>query len=175
MPTTLTQDQLTRAIADMGRSYAAILYGAGASKTSLVPLAWEIVIDLCRDSYCEASGIPVANRDHVRASDVREWLQMQDWYQECLLALISRDRGLSGRTSGAVASEPAGPRFMLKEPTGTCDTVSLPVPACRGIGKGEGATAVGRARAVESALRTALGASTVMGRPLPSAVRRTRS
>ncbi len=85
----LTQEQLVRAISDMGPHYAAILYGAGASKTSLIPLAREIVIDLCRESYGEASGLATNVREQIRANDIRQWMQMQGWFAE------ARERGES--------------------------------------------------------------------------------
>lgn len=76
----LSQDQLVRAVLDMDRHYVAILYGAGASRTSGILLAREIVHDLCLDSYCDALEIGAKGREHVRAREVRQWLQVQDWY-----------------------------------------------------------------------------------------------
>jgi hypothetical protein len=46
MRSTLTQSQLVNAIADMGKGYSAILFGAGASRSSGVLLAREIVHDI---------------------------------------------------------------------------------------------------------------------------------
>ena len=79
---TLTHDQLVNALADMGRGYAALLLGAGASRSSGVLLAREIVTDICTAAYCREFDIADSQRERVTAHDVREWLELQNWYQE---------------------------------------------------------------------------------------------
>ena len=81
MRSNLTQSQLVSAIADMGKGYAALLFGAGASRSSGVLLAREIVHDICSVAYCRHFGIGVEFREHVSAQEVREWLELQEWYQ----------------------------------------------------------------------------------------------
>jgi len=82
MVDTLTQQQLVNALADMGKGYAALLLGAGASRSSGVLLAREIVYDIASTAYCRHFEIAEEFRDHVTARDVRGWLELQEWYQE---------------------------------------------------------------------------------------------
>ena len=79
---TLSHDQFVAALADMGREYAALLIGAGASRSSGVLLAREIVTDICTAAYCREFDIGDSQRERVSAHDVREWLELQRWYQD---------------------------------------------------------------------------------------------
>lgn len=76
----LDHTQFVHALADMDRQYAALLFGAGASRSSGVLLAREIVHDLCRTAYCREFKITGAQRDRISAAEVREWLELQQWY-----------------------------------------------------------------------------------------------
>lgn len=78
----LTQSQLVNALADMGQGYAALLLGAGASRSSGVLLAREIVTDICTTAFCREFEISPVQRERVTAHDVREWLELQGWYQD---------------------------------------------------------------------------------------------
>ncbi len=82
MVKTLTQSQFVSAVADMGPGYAALLLGAGASRSSGVLLAREIVHDIVSTEYCQQHGITADLRSHVPAPHVRSWLELQAWYKE---------------------------------------------------------------------------------------------
>lgn len=86
---TLTQSQFVAALAEMGIGYATILLGAGASRTSGVLLAREIVHDITAAEYCHENGISVDSRSRVPVTEVRSWLELQSWYR------LSRSRGES--------------------------------------------------------------------------------
>lgn len=81
MATALSQSQFISAIADMGTDYSALILGAGASRSSGVLLAREIVHDIVASEYCHANGIADDLRRRVPASEVRGWLELQDWYR----------------------------------------------------------------------------------------------
>jgi hypothetical protein len=81
MPRTLTQTQMVHALADMGNGYAAVLFGAGASRSSGVLLAREIVHDLCLTAYCREFDIGHAQCERVTSQEVRAWVELQAWYQ----------------------------------------------------------------------------------------------
>src|SRR5690242_10702671 len=67
----LTESQLVNAIAEMPKHSVAMLYGAGASRSSGVLLASEIVHDLCLSGYCQEFGITdPAARERVTRHDV---------------------------------------------------------------------------------------------------------
>ena len=76
----LSEEQFVNAISDMPRHSVAMLYGAGASRTSGVFLASEIVHDLCLTGYCREFGIDEASRDRVSRQEVLAWLELKDWY-----------------------------------------------------------------------------------------------
>ncbi len=82
----LTDNQLVNAIAEMPLHSVALLYGAGASRSSGVFLASEIVHDLCLTGYCQEYGIKdQASRERVTRQDVQSWLELNDWYSEAKL------------------------------------------------------------------------------------------
>jgi hypothetical protein len=83
---TLTESQLVNAIAEMPAHSVAMLYGAGASRSSGVLLASEIVHDLCLTGYCQEYGIrDQASRERVTRQDVQGWLEVSDWYSDAKL------------------------------------------------------------------------------------------
>ena len=75
----LTEDQFGNAIADLPLHSIAMLFGAGASRTSGVFLASEIVHDLCLTGYCREFGIDETSRDRVTRQEVLAWLELKDW------------------------------------------------------------------------------------------------
>jgi hypothetical protein len=81
----LSEDQFVHAIADLPLHSVALLYGAGASRTSGVFLASEIVHDLCLSGYCREFGIDEASRDRVSRQEVLAWLELKDWYSKARL------------------------------------------------------------------------------------------
>jgi NAD-dependent SIR2 family protein deacetylase len=82
----LTDTQLVNAIAEMPVHSVALLYGAGASRSSGVLLASEIVHDLCLTGYCQEYAIrDAASRERVTRQDVQSWLELNDWYSEAKL------------------------------------------------------------------------------------------
>lgn len=63
-----------------------MLYGAGASDSSGILLASEIVHGLCLTGYCQKYGIKdTASRERVTRQDVPSWLELNDWYSEAKL------------------------------------------------------------------------------------------
>jgi hypothetical protein len=80
---TLSESQLVNALADIQRHSVAFLYGAGASRSSDVLLAAEIVHDLCLTGYCQEYGISdPASRERVTRLDVQSWLEVCGWYSD---------------------------------------------------------------------------------------------
>jgi len=78
----LSEDQFVNAVADLPLHSIAMLYGAGASRTSGVPLASEIVHDLCLTGYCREFRIAESSRDRVTRQEVLAWLELKDWYSK---------------------------------------------------------------------------------------------
>jgi hypothetical protein len=70
----LSEDQFVNAVADLPLHSIAMLYGAGASRTSGVLLASEIVHDLGLTGYCREFGIVESSRDRVTRQEVLAWL-----------------------------------------------------------------------------------------------------
>ena len=82
MTKTLTQSQFVAALDDMGTDYAALLIGAGASRSSGVLLAREVVHDIVSTEYCVAHGIDVEHRNRLSIAEVQSWLELHDWYRK---------------------------------------------------------------------------------------------
>ncbi|MDE0554721.1 MAG: SIR2 family protein [Candidatus Poribacteria bacterium] len=58
-----------------------LLLGAGASVTSGIPLAGDMVEKIARWGYCKDNGRSVED-PRIRRSDWHPWLKKQDWYRE---------------------------------------------------------------------------------------------
>lgn len=78
----LNQARFVSVLSDMGKDYASLLLGAGASRSSGVPLAREIVHDIVATEYCHQTGIPVGQKQRVPATEVRSWLELQNWFRD---------------------------------------------------------------------------------------------
>jgi SIR2-like domain len=79
----LTETQLVDAIAGMKRHSVALLTGAGASRSSGIFLASEIIHDLSLTGYCQEYGIRnPASRERVTPQDIQSWLELSPWYSD---------------------------------------------------------------------------------------------
>ena len=63
----------------LGSAKPVMLLGAGASKTSGIPLAGEITEKVIREAYCREKGIPI-DWPQVLRSDWIPWVKGLDWY-----------------------------------------------------------------------------------------------
>ncbi len=78
----LSEDQFVNAVADLPLHSIAMMFGAGASRTSGVPLASEIVHDFCLTGYCREFRIAESSRERVSRQEVLAWLELKEWYSK---------------------------------------------------------------------------------------------